>query len=352
MSNFSQGFNFGFSIGMFNGMFRNFGMFSPCCTNPFMGFSFCNPTPMFFMPSFNMHSFMPYYSPMPSMFNFGFNISNPSVFEMNNAFNQSFVPSNNSIYYGDIFTRDNSTAKSGVKGVNEGVNEGASSKVVANNIEVQEELEKDKNVGKASQNVEINKSKVNNSKKKTNAINTQVRALEDLKNKNWFDLNDEELIFVYGEYTRDITDLYKGSVDDLNKYLVGKGALEGKGDAFIKAQEKYGISASVLAAICLNETSEGTDYKAYEFCNVGGVRKYVGNNKYEWQKYSSIEECIDHMARFLKSGYVENKERSLTKLYQINSKYCPVSDPTDKANINRFWARNVDRFVKEIESLV
>ena len=56
------------------------------------------------------------------------------------------------------------------------------------------------------------------------------------------------------------------------------------------------------------------------------------------------------MARFLKSGYVNNNGRPLTKLYQINAKYCPSSDPTDRDNVNSFWARNVDRYTSEVET--
>ena len=81
--------------------------------------------------------------------------------------------------------------------------------------------------------------------------------------------------------------------------------------------------------------------------NIGGVR-IPGTTTFK--TYSSVAECINDMARFLNSGYVNNKGRALTKLYQVNAKYCPSSDYTDKDNINSFWARNVEKYVSEVET--
>ena len=97
----------------------------------------------------------------------------------------------------------------------------------------------------------------------------------------------------------------------------------------------------------MNESAQGTSSHAKNKKNVGGVR-IPGSTTFK--TYGSVAECIDDMARFLKNGYVNNKGRSLTKLYQINAKYCPSSDPTDKKDLNSLWARNVNKYAREVES--
>ncbi len=172
-------------------------------------------------------------------------------------------------------------------------------------------------------------------------------SLAALKGKHWTEMTDEEMRLVYGDYTRDITKPYQGTAADLNKYLKGKGVLEGQGQAFIDAQKRYGISASALVGIAMNESAGGTSKNARQKNNVGGVR-VAGSTTFK--TYSSVSECISDMARFLKSGYVNNSGRSLTKLYQINAKYCPTADPTDHDNLNALWARNVNKYASEVES--
>ena len=176
--------------------------------------------------------------------------------------------------------------------------------------------------------------------------NLSSASLSALKGKHWTEMTDSEMKLVYGDYTRDITKPYNGTVEDLNKYLKGMGVLEGQGQAFLDAQKEYGISASVIVGIAMIESGKGISKNARQKNNVGGVR-IPGSTKFK--SYSSVAECINDMARFLKSGYVNNKEKALTKLYQINAKYCPTADPTDSNNLNSYWARNVDKYASEVE---
>ena len=183
----------------------------------------------------------------------------------------------------------------------------------------------------------------------TNISSSSSSSLASLKGKFWYQMSDSEMQQVYGNYTRDITTPYKGTAEDLNKYLQGKGVLEGQGQAFINAQNKYGISASTLVGIAMNESAQGTSKNAKTKNNIGGVRI---PNSTQFKTYGSVAECIDDMARFLKGGYVNNKGRALTKLYQVNAKYCPANDPTDTSGINGYWARNVEKYAAEVEALV
>ncbi len=181
----------------------------------------------------------------------------------------------------------------------------------------------------------------------TRSSSVSSSSLAALKGKHWTEMTDSEMRQVYGDYTRDITMPYNGTAEDLNKYLKGKGVLEGQGQAFIDAQRRYGISAAVLIGIAMNESTGGQSKNARMRNNIGGVR-IPGTTTFK--TYSSVAECINDMARFLNSGYVNNKGRALTKLYQVNAKYCPSSDYTDKDNINSFWARNVEKYVSEVET--
>ena len=159
-------------------------------------------------------------------------------------------------------------------------------------------------------------------------------------------MTDSEMRQVYGDYTRDITTSYKGTAADLNKYLEGKGVLSGQGQAFIDAQNKYGISAAVLAGIAISE-SGGTSSLARKRFNVTSISSSRG-----WRRFNNVSECIDYTASMLANRYVKNSGLSgvsLKTLYQINAKYCPVSDTRNNSSNNRFWAQNVENKVREIE---
>lgn len=153
-------------------------------------------------------------------------------------------------------------------------------------------------------------------------------------------MTDAEMKKVYGNYTKNITELYKGSADELNKKLKNRGVLAGKGQAFINAQKKYGISASVLAAICIQETG-GKSSNAIKKNNVSNIAQGKG-----WRKFNSVEECIDYTGKLLKNSYVN---KGLSRLYQINAKYCPVEDTRGSYASQSAWARKIQQISIQLE---
>ncbi len=318
MSAFSHGFNNGFKFGMLNNMFgggccnpfmNGFGMgFNPfggfCnsfnsffnCSHNFMGW---NSAPLFMVPRFNFNNFVQYQTPSlqaPTVWNVS--VPNFSAAPIWNNVNYSmpscsFTPSwKNQPNWGDTFTRTSSSAQTS-----------------------------------------------------SGSTESNVTA----KMKHYTQMTDAEMYEVYGGYSKDVTVLYKGTAEDLNKYLKGKGKLEGKGQAFMNAQKKYGISAAVLVGIAMNESGGGTSRLARQQNNVGGVR-IAGSS--EFKTFSCVEDCIDNMASFLSRNYVKNPGRPLTKLYQINAKYCPASDPTDRTGGNSRWASAVNKFSTEVEEAI
>jgi beta-N-acetylglucosaminidase/uncharacterized protein YjdB len=74
------------------------------------------------------------------------------------------------------------------------------------------------------------------------------------------------------------------SKETLNKYLVGKGILEGQGQAFIDAGIKYGINEVYLMAHTLLETGHGTSTLAK------GV-EYQGKKVYNMYGVGALDQC-------------------------------------------------------------
>ena len=52
------------------------------------------------------------------------------------------------------------------------------------------------------------------------------------------------------------------------------------------------------------------------------------------------------MAKFLSNSYIK---KGKTTIGTIAAKYCPVSDETDKDNLNQYWPRNVGSKMAKID---
>lgn len=301
MSAFTHGFDHGFAAGIFNRMLGGFNLFNFNCWNS---------APMFFTPNYSFNNFFQYPSltaPMPSVWSqnvpdftnvennwnlinstgvqqnltsFGGNFNQTNWQTSGFNFNANFPTMNfSNIGWGDCFTRTSGTTQS-------------------------------------------------------SSYQTGVSA------KNWSKMTDTEMKKVYGNYTKNITELYKGSAEQLNKHLKNRGVLAGKGQAFINAQKKYGISASVLAAICIQETG-GKSSNATSKNNVSNIAQGKG-----WRKFNSVEECIDYTAELLKNSYVN---KGLSRLYQVNAKYCPVGDTRGSYTSQSAWAGKIQQITSKLE---
>lgn len=114
--------------------------------------------------------------------------------------------------------------------------------------------------------------------------------------------------------------LFHGSANDLNSCLKGT-KLEGMGQAFIDAQEKYGVNALFLMAIAKVESSYGKapaeDKSGVHKYNIAGLKKRGGG----YQNNESYEQCINSCASSLKRLYFNAKPARNT-LLEINRLYC------------------------------
>lgn len=115
--------------------------------------------------------------------------------------------------------------------------------------------------------------------------------------------------FSYSPNTNVTTKLFVGTADDLNKCLE-KTKLKGQGQAFLDAQNKYGINALFLMSIAKVESGYGAKPKTYCKYNVVGA---VG------QKPKSYAACIDSLGRNLNTNYVTKGHTTIAK---IRDKYC------------------------------
>ena len=112
----------------------------------------------------------------------------------------------------------------------------------------------------------------------------------------------------------DVTVLYKGTAADLNKKLASRGVLAGKGALFMEMQNKYGVSASFLAAICILE-SGGTSKAAKTRNNVSGIKPPGG-----LKQFSSVDECIEYTAKLISGKtYIGSGRKTVNS---IGERYC------------------------------
>lgn len=146
----------------------------------------------------------------------------------------------------------------------------------------------------------------------------------------------------YGNYTYDISQKFEGSAEDIDKHLEGK--LAGKGKKLMELQEKYGVSASVLAAIAMNESARGTSDGAVYLNNVGGVMT-ASSNYTKLAKFDSVDDCLESMASNLRRNYINE---GLKTISQVHEKYCPIGAKNDPKGMNGGWGRVVSSINNDI----
>ncbi|MBO3446272.1 cell wall-binding repeat-containing protein [Clostridium sp. CCUG 7971] len=139
------------------------------------------------------------------------------------------------------------------------------------------------------------------------------------------------------------------SADDINKYFESKtpvdSVLKGAGKYFIKAQNKYGVNASYMIGIAMNESARGTSKLAKEKNNIFGLNA-KDSSPQDAKKFESIEVCIDEFARdWMSNGYLNPKSYKYygsnvgNKNLGNNVKY--ASDP--------FWGEKAASFMNEMD---
>ena len=134
--------------------------------------------------------------------------------------------------------------------------------------------------------------------------------------------------------------LYNGSAEYLDKCLKGT-KLEGKGQMFLDAQEKYGINAVFLMSIVKEESGYGAApakerngvVHKYNIAGLKTGKKVVGH---VYQDNESYEACIESLCKNLHKYYISRKK---TTIGSIQTVYAPG---------NTKWAEKVAKSMGEI----
>ena len=84
---------------------------------------------------------------------------------------------------------------------------------------------------------------------------------------------------------------------------MGARGMIGTGEAFVAAEEQYGINALVLAGICHLESGGGTSRIAQDKGNLAGLGAFDGSEYASAIRFSSREDSIMFLARLLAEDY-------------------------------------------------
>ena len=120
------------------------------------------------------------------------------------------------------------------------------------------------------------------------------------------------------------------SADELNKYLKGKGVLEGHAQDFINAANKYNVSELYLVAHSSLETGNGTSALAsgievngttvYNMFGIGAYDNsavYSGSQRAYKEGWTSVTAAIDGGAEFISRMYVNASAERQNTLYKM-----------------------------------
>ncbi len=151
-------------------------------------------------------------------------------------------------------------------------------------------------------------------------------------------------------------------INRLNDLLKGRGVLDGKGEAFVKASEETGVSLPYLVAHCALETGWGTsklanglnkDGKYTGYYNMFGIGAYDsdpvtnGINKAKSEGWNSVEKAIIGGAHWIKENYISNPEKNT--LYKM--RWQPVSPLGNQYATDIAWAQKQCSTIKEVYEL-
>lgn len=114
-----------------------------------------------------------------------------------------------------------------------------------------------------------------------------------------------------------------------------QGKLSGAANHFINAGKKYDIDPSLLTAIAIHETGNGSSRAANDKNNVAGMMGKDG-----LRSYASVEDSIFDMARNLRKNYLNQGKDTIAA---IGAKYAPVGAANDPTGLNNHWTNGVSK---------
>ena len=148
--------------------------------------------------------------------------------------------------------------------------------------------------------------------------------------------------------TVDTTDLRVKSnlkAEDLDKYLADTG-LAGLGQAYLNAEEEYGVNAIALCALTILESGWGTSSLTSSNNNISGT---IWNGEYA--VFDSLGDCITYTARNIGINYLQETGiyHNGYSIEDVNQKYCFKEDElTGELVVDTAWAENITQICNMI----
>ena len=173
------------------------------------------------------------------------------------------------------------------------------------------------------------------------------KLISDAKENNHNNAVNNNIFYNYYQYLS-LRSKASYTADDINIYFNNNtpadSVLRNTGEYFIKAQSKYGVNASAMIGIAMNESNKGISSIAKTKNNIFGINA-VDNNPNGANYFNSIEECIDTFAtEYMTNGYLNPKSWKYysghlgNKDLGCNVKY--ASDP--------YWGEKAASFINEM----
>lgn len=107
---------------------------------------------------------------------------------------------------------------------------------------------------------------------------------------------------------------------EIDMILAGS-PLAGLGRAFIEAEAESKINAMFLLALAVHESNWGSSVLAKEKNNLFGFGAYDSNPYHGAKVFASKEECVKHVAQFLREHYLEGSYYRGKTIQSINLTY-------------------------------
>ncbi|MBX9561186.1 hypothetical protein FKF73_22720 [Aeromonas hydrophila] len=148
----------------------------------------------------------------------------------------------------------------------------------------------------------------------------------------------------------DLSKYSEVSEDELNKFLLGQGVLEGKGSIFISAAKKYNVSEVYLVSHASLETGRGTssfargkDFNGVKVYNMYGINvrddKPALGTEYAYKNgWNSIDKAIDGGAKWISDNFVNHHKYKQNTLYKM--RWNPASPGEHQYASDVLWAKH------------
>lgn len=176
------------------------------------------------------------------------------------------------------------------------------------------------------------------------------KLISDAKENNHDNaVNSNNIFYNYYQYLS-LRSKASYTAQDINDYFNNNtpsdSVLRNSGEFFIKAQSKYGVNASAMVGIAMNESAKGTSTIAKTKNNIFGVNA-VDSNSNGANYFNSIENCIDIFAtEYMTNGYLNPKSWKYNSGHLGNKNLgCNVRYASDP-----FWGEKAASFINEMNT--